>query len=165
MLRKQPAGVVLPSAHAIDREFRVLMALKGSEVPVPQPIHYCSEREILGTPFYLMERIEGRVFQDFALPGLNPHERRDIYRSMGSTLAGIHRLDFHAIGLGDYGRPGNYFERQLKRWSQQWASFRRDDVDNPALDQLVIWLSSHVPTSELLALCHGDFRIGNLIFH
>jgi len=165
VLRKQPAGVVLPSAHAIDREFRVLMALKGSEVPVPQPMHYCSEREILGTPFYLMERIEGRVFQDFALPGLNPHERRDIYRSMGSTLAAIHRLDFHAIGLGDYGRPGNYFERQLKRWSQQWASFRRDDVDNPALDQLVIWLSSHVPTSELLALCHGDFRIGNLIFH
>jgi aminoglycoside phosphotransferase (APT) family kinase protein len=165
VLRKQPNASLMPSAHAIDREFRVLTALQGSTVPAPKPLHYCADREILGTPFYLMERLDGRVFHEFATPGLQREERQELFRAMCATMAAIHRLDFAALGLGDYGRPGNYFARQLKRWSGQWTHFRRDDDDNPDLDRIVRWLSERVPESELLALCHGDFRIANIMFH
>ena len=165
VLRKQPAGVVLPSAHAIDREYRVLTALQDTAVPVPRPLHYNADHEALGTPFYLMERLEGRVFDAYATPHLGKAERSALYDSMVATMAAIHRLDVRAIGLADYGRPGNYFARQLKRWSQQWTSFRHGDDDNPALDRIVAWLTERVPDSEAQALCHGDFRIGNLIFH
>ena len=165
VLRKQPAGVVLPSAHAIDREYRVLTALQGTAVPVPRPLHYCADRDVLGTPFYLMERLQGRIFHDFATPGVGPEERRAMFDAMVVTMAAIHRLDVAALGLADYGRPGNYFARQLKRWSAQWTGFRRGDDDNPALDRVVSWLSERVPDSELLTLCHGDFRIGNVMFH
>ena len=165
VLRKQPAGLVLPSAHAIDREYRVLTALQGTAVPVPRPLHYCADRDLLGTPFYLMERLQGRIFHAFAKPGVAADERRAMFDAMVSTMATMHRLDVAALGLADYGRPGNYFARQLKRWSEQWTSFRRSDDDNPALDRVVCWLSERVPESELLALCHGDFRIGNVMFH
>ncbi len=165
VLRKQPGAVLVPSAHAIDREFRVLTALRGSNVPVPQPLHYCADREVLGTPFYLMERMQGRVYHEFATPGLVADERRAMYASMCATMAAIHRLDFRALGLADYGRPGNYFARQLKRWSQQWTQFRRGDDDIPDLDHIIAWLSERVPDSTLQALCHGDFRIGNMMFH
>jgi len=165
VLRKQPGSVLMPSAHAIDREYRVLTALHGSEVPVPRPLHYCADREVLGTPFYLMERLQGRVFHEFATPGLARDERRQLYEAMCATMAAMHRLDVRALGLADFGRPGNYFARQLKRWSQQWAQFRRGDDDNPDLDRIVAWLSERVPDSELLSLCHGDFRIGNVMFH
>ena len=165
VLRKQPGSVLMPSAHAINREYRVLTALHGSEVPVPRPLHYCADREVLGTPFYLMERLQGRVFHEFATPGLARDERRQLYEAMCATMAAMHRLDVRALGLADFGRPGNYFARQLKRWSQQWAQFRRGDDDNPDLDRIVAWLSERVPDSELLSLCHGDFRIGNVMFH
>jgi aminoglycoside phosphotransferase (APT) family kinase protein len=165
VLRKQPGGVVLPSAHAVDREYRVLAALHATEVPVPAPIRFCAEREVLGTPFYLMEWLDGRVFHAFATPGLSRSDRAAAYQSMVETMAAIHNIDYAALGLGDFGRPGNYFARQLKRWSQQWTQFRRGDDDNPALDFVVAWLSERVPESEQLALCHGDLRIGNLMFH
>ncbi len=165
VLRKQPNGVVLPSAHAIDREFRVLTKLQGTDVPVPRALHYCTDREVLGTPFYLMEQLHGRVFHACATPGLQSGERAALFDSMAVTMAAVHRLDYHALGLSDYGRPGNYFARQLKRWSEQWAVFRRGDDDNPSLDRIVAWLRERVPQSELLTLCHGDFRIGNLMFH
>ncbi len=165
VLRKQPGGVVMPSAHAIDREWRVLSALRGTAVPVPAPLHYCADRTVLGTPFYLMEKLDGRVFHEFATPGLARAERTALYESMVATMAAIHRLDVGALGLADYGRAGNYFARQLKRWSEQWAKFRRDDADNPALDRVVAWLAERVPASELQSLCHGDFRIGNVMFH
>jgi aminoglycoside phosphotransferase (APT) family kinase protein len=165
VLRKQPDGALAPSAHAIDREFRVLTALRGSAVPAPEPYRYCDDREVIGTPFYLMEWLDGRVFHEFATPGLRPDERRELYRSMCEALAAIHRLDFKALGLGDFGRPGNYFQRQLNRWAGQWDRFRKGDDDNPDLDRIVRWLSERVPESETLALCHGDFRIANSIFH
>ena len=165
VLRKQPGSVLMPSAHAIDREFRVLRALRGGEVPVPEPLHYCEDREVLGTPFYLMQWLRGRVFDSFAMPGLSRGERRAAFDSMCATMAAIHRLDFSAVGLNDFGRPGNYFARQLKRWSQQWAQFRQGDDHNPDLDYIVGWLGERVPQSELLALCHGDFRITNMMFH
>jgi aminoglycoside phosphotransferase (APT) family kinase protein len=165
VLRKQPAGELAPSAHAIDREFKVLQALHGSAVPVPRPLHYCADRGVLGTPFYLMEKLEGRVFHAFATPGLARDERAALYDAMVRTMAAIHRVDVAAVGLADHGRPGNYFARQLKRWSEQWARFRRGDDDNPALDRLVAWLAERVPDSTLQTLCHGDFRIGNIMFH
>lgn len=165
VLRKQPNAVLMASAHAIDREYRVLNALRDSAIPVPAPLHYCSDREVIGTPFYLMERIDGRVFEGFEMLGVAPHDRRAMYDSMGATMASLHSLDFRAVGLGDYGRPGNYFARQLSRWSQQWAQFRRGDDDNPDLDRIVAWLSERVPDSDTLALCHGDFRITNMMFH
>lgn len=165
VLRKQPNALLMASAHAIDREYRVLTALRESAVPVPAPLHYCTEREVVGTPFYLMERIDGRVFEGFAMPGVPARDRSAMYDSMGETMAALHSLDFRAVGLADYGRPGNYFARQLSRWSQQWAQFRRDDDDNPDLDRIVAWLSERVPDSDTIALCHGDFRITNMMFH
>ncbi|MFT3821212.1 MAG: phosphotransferase family protein [Rubrivivax sp.] len=165
VLRKQPAGELAPSAHAIDREFKVLQALHGGAVPVPRPLHYCADRAVLGTPFYLMEKLEGRVFHAFATPGLARDERAALYDAMLRTMAAIHRVDVAAVGLADHGRPGNYFARQLKRWSEQWTRFRRGDDDNPALDRLVAWLAGRVPDSTLQTLCHGDFRIGNIMFH
>ncbi len=165
VLRKQPAGELAPSAHAIDREFKVLTALHGSTVPVPRPLVYCAERDVVGTPFYLMEKLDGRVFHSFSTPGLDAAERSALYDAMLGTMAAIHRIDVAAVGLADHGRPGNYFERQLRRWGQQWRQFRRGDDDNPALDRLLAWLEPRVPPSTLQTLCHGDFRIGNLMFH
>jgi aminoglycoside phosphotransferase (APT) family kinase protein len=165
VLRKQPNATLMPSAHAIDREYRVLTALRNSPVPTPEPYLYCDDRGVIGTPFYLMERFDGRVYHEFRTPGLNHEERAQSYRSMCATLASIHKLDFRALGLGDFGKPGNYFARQLNRWSSQWTQFRRGDDDNPDLDRIVRWLSERVPDSEAIALCHGDFRIANVIFH
>lgn len=164
VLRKQPGSVLMPSAHAIDREYRVLTALQGSDVRTPRPYRYCEDREVLGTPFYLMEWLDGRVFQEFALNGLSRAERTECYRSMCATLAAIHRLDYQKLGLGDFGRPGNYFARQFTRWSSQWQQFRRGDDDNPDLDKIVRWLGERVPESQTIALCHGDFRIANVMF-
>ncbi|WGS17780.1 MULTISPECIES: phosphotransferase family protein [unclassified Bradyrhizobium] len=165
VLRKQPNNVLMPSAHAIDREYRVLTALQENAAPTPKPYRYCEDRDVLGTPFYLMEWLEGRVVHDYALPGFTRDERFACYRSMCAALAAIHKLDFRAVGLADFGKPGNYFARQLSRWSKLWIEYRRDDDDNPALDRMVRWLSERVPESEGLALCHGDFRMGNLVFH
>lgn len=165
VLRKQPGENLMPSAHAIDREYRVLTALQGTDVPTPRPFHYCADREALGTPFYLMEWLDGRVFPEFSTPGLRREERRELFGSMCATMAAIHRLDYRALGLADFGRPGNYFARQLKRWTGQWSQFRSGDDDNPDLDRLVEWLSGRVPESERLALCHGDFRMINIMFH
>ena len=165
VLRKQPGMKLAKSAHAIDREFRVLEALRDTGVPVPQAFHYHDDATALGTPFYLMEWIEGRVFTEYAAPGLSPAERAGLYASMCETMARIHRLDFRAVGLGDFGREGNYFKRQISRWSELWRHYRKGDADNPDLDRMIAWLEPRIPDSELLALCHGDFRIGNLIFH
>ncbi len=165
VLRKQPRMKLAKSAHAIDREFRVLKALAQTDVPVPRAYHYHEDASVLGTPFYLMEWLEGRVFTAYAMPGLPAAERAALYATMCQTMAKIHRLDFRAAGLGDYGREGNYFRRQISRWSQLWAQYRKGDDDNPDLDRMIAWLEPRIPASELLALCHGDFRIGNVMFH
>jgi aminoglycoside phosphotransferase (APT) family kinase protein len=165
VLRKQPNNVLMPSAHAIDREYRVLTALRDSVVPTPEPYLYCDDRDVLGTPFYLMEWLDGRVFHEFAAPGLHSDERAALYDAMCATLAEIHKLDFRALGLSDFGKPGNYFKRQLGRWSGLWSQYRQGDDDNPDLDRLVSWLAERAPESETVALCHGDFRIANVMFH
>ncbi len=162
VLRKQPGPEIAPSAHAIDREYRVMDALADSAVPVPKPLIYHTERDVLDTPFYLMERLTGRVFDDYALPGMTPAERREAYRSMARTMAALHNLDWRR-DLADYGRPGNYFARQFGRWSKMWAGF--EGVDNPDIAPLIAWLETRIPESETTALCHGDFRVANIMFH
>jgi aminoglycoside phosphotransferase (APT) family kinase protein len=163
VLRKQPAGEILPSAHAVDREYRILTALARTEVPVPRTLLFHGERDVVGTPFYLMERLHGRVFPDYALPGIAPSERRALYLGMADAMARLHRVDFSALGLADYGRQGGYFRRQLARWSSQWRTARtRDD---PNVERLIDWLGRNMPEDDETAIAHGDFRFGNLMFH
>jgi len=163
VVRKQPPGALLPSAHAIDREYRVIRALMATDAPVPPALVYCDDRSIVGTPFYVMERVEGRVFHDCALPGVAPADRNAMYRSMARTLAALHNVDFDAIGLGDYGRPDHYFDRQIRRWTRQWELSRtRDDAN---IERLARWLPQHIPEDAAAGVVHGDYRIGNLIFH
>jgi aminoglycoside phosphotransferase (APT) family kinase protein len=164
VLRKKPAGAILQGAHAIEREFQVLKALENTDVPVPRPVLLCEDSEILGTPFYLMERLDGRVFSDAALAELPREERAPIYRAMADALASLHRVRPEEVGLSDYGRPGNYFERQIARWTRQWRESSSPPI--PDLDHLVEWLPSHVPPDDgAVSIAHGDFRLGNLMFH
>ena len=162
VLRKQPPGELLPSAHAVDREYRVMRALAPAGVPVPRTVLFHAERDVVGTPFYLMEKLDGRVFAAHSLPGLASAERGAMYRSMAETLAKLHRVDPGEVGLADYGKPGNYFARQVARWSKQWEASRTRE--NPALDRLIAWLPAHIPEGDEIAVCHGDFRIGNLMY-
>jgi aminoglycoside phosphotransferase (APT) family kinase protein len=162
VLRKQPPGPLLPSAHAIDREYRVMDALAAVDVPVPRMILYHAGSDVVGTPFYLMERVQGRVFASYALDGCTPPERRAMYDAMAETLAKLHRVQPDVVGLGDFGKPGNYFARQVARWTRQWQHSRTRD--NRWLDRLIEWLPAHVPPGDEVAIVHGDFRMGNLMF-
>jgi aminoglycoside phosphotransferase (APT) family kinase protein len=163
VLRKKPEGDVLPSAHAVDREYRVMRALARTALPVPPTVLFHAGDEVVGTSFYVMDRVEGRVFADNALPGLAPTERRAIYLAMAETLAQLHRVDWRAAGLADFGREGLFFQRQLRRWTQQWALSKTRE--NPAIDQLIAWLGAHMPDDDTTTLAHGDFKLNNLMFH
>ena len=163
VLRKKPAGDVLPSAHAVDREYRVMRALADTAVPVPPVLLYHAAPDVVGTPFYVMERVPGRVFNDASLPGLAPTERHALYLAMADTLATLHAVDWRAAGLGDYGKPGAYFQRQLHRWQRQWEMSR--EVAIPALDTLLAWLAERLPQDDETVLAHGDFKLNNLLFH
>ncbi|MCA1494737.1 phosphotransferase family protein [Ensifer sp. NBAIM29] len=163
VLRKQPNGEILRGAHAIDREYRVMEALGESDVPVPPVVLFHDDPEVLGTPFYLMCFVEGRVFSDCSLQAQSPEERRAMYLSMAETLAHMHAVRPDAVGLGDFGRPGNYFARQMKRWGGQL----RDSPNQTAtLLSLAETLESMIPADDgLVSLAHGDFRLGNMLFH
>ena len=163
VLRKKPAGVLAPSAHAIDREYRVMRALHGTDVPVPRMLAYCEDASIVGTPFYLMDFLQGRVFMDPALPDSTPAERGAIYREMGRVIAALHSVDHVAVGLADYGRTGRYVERQIDRWSRQCRALSVP-LDS-AMHRLMDWLPAHVPPGDETTLVHGDYRIDNLVFH
>ena len=162
VLRKQPPGPIARSAHAVDREYRVLCALQNTDVPVPAPILFEDDASVIGTPFYLMEAVAGEVFQQASMPGLTPQQRRACYLSMAKTMARLHRLDWRAAGLEGYGLPGNYFARQLSRWSRYW----REEAyrDNAALDELIAWLEANPQPDEMATLCHGDLKLNNFIF-
>ena len=163
VLRRRPAGVLLPQAHAIDREFRVTSALLSTAVPVARPLLYCDDTDVMGSAFYLSEYVAGRVFWDPALPGLSAPERAAIYDEENRVIAALHSIDPAAIGLADYGKPGNYFERQIARWIKQYRASQTVAV--PAMDHLMDWLPAHVPADDECRIVHGDFRIDNLIFH
>lgn len=163
VLRKQPPGVLLPSAHAVDREFRVQKALAATLVPVPDALLFCEDREVVGTPFYVMAKLEGRVLRHTALPEIAPAQRRAYFMAMAETLAQLHAVDWRAVGLTDYGKPGNFFERQVMRWTRQWEASKTHD--NADITVLSAWLREHLPTDDTTTIAHGDFRMGNLMFH
>jgi len=164
VLRKKPAGAVLPSAHAVDREARVLTALAETAIPVPRVLVFHPDADVVGTPFYVMERVEGRVFGHCDLEGAAPADRHAMYMSYAETMARLHDVDWRGVGLADFGRPGGYFTRQISRWGKQWkAAWFRDIPDLVALEA---WLLDHLPPDDgEAAICHGDFRIGNMMFH
>ncbi len=163
VLRKQPSGPLLPSAHAVDREFRIIRALAGSAVPVPEALCYCDDREVIGTPFYVMKRLVGRIFPSYSLTEIPAVERRAYYMAMAETLAKLHAVDWSAMGLADFGKSGNFFSRQVSRWARQWASSKT--TDNRDIDRLIEWLPANLPTDDTTTIVHGDFRMGNLMFH
>jgi aminoglycoside phosphotransferase (APT) family kinase protein len=162
-LRMKPgrAAELLPSAHQIEREFRVLGALAGSGVPVPRVHLLCGDEDVVGRAFYVMDFVDGRVFQDPRLPELAPAERGALFADMNRVLAGLHRLDYAALGLGDYGKPGDYLARQIARWSKQYRASETEPIDS--MDRLIAWLPTAIPADESTSLVHGDFRLDNLV--
>ena len=163
-MRRQPSGELLKSAHAVDREFRVIKALENSDVPVARAFHLCEDRDVIGSLFYVMSYQEGRIFWDPALPELNNSQRTDIYDEMNRMLAALHDVKIDAVGLSDFGRAGNYFERQVSRWSKQYKASETTRID--AMDKLMQWLPENMPADDgMVSLIHGDYRIDNVIFH
>ncbi len=161
VLRRKPPGVLLPSAHAVDREFRVISALSAQGFPVARPHALCTDDSVIGSMFYVMDKVEGRVFWDLKLPGLAPAERRAIYEAQTDTLAALHRFDPDAIGLSDYGKPGNYFARQVGRWTKQYQASEIDTIE--AMDRLIAFLPESLPADGPTRIVHGDFRLDNMI--
>lgn len=164
VLRRKPPGVLLPSAHAVDREYRVITALGGVGFPVPRTFGLENDAAVIGTPFYVMEHVDGRIIWDGAFPDVPRAARAAHFDAMNATIAHLHSIDPQSIGLGDYGRPGNYFVRQIGRWSKQ---YQEDEAAGrvEAMDRLVEWLPEHIPPGEESAIVHGDFRCDNMIFH
>lgn len=165
VLRKKPAGQLLKGAHAVEREARVLSALHGSGVPVARVYGLCADESVLGTGFFVMEMVEGRIFWDATVPGVSGEERAAVFDAMNDTIARLHMVDYQAAGLGDYGKPGNYFARQINRWSQQYFADELAGRD-ANMDRLIAWLEANLPQDDDAAsVIHGDFRIDNMIFH
>jgi aminoglycoside phosphotransferase (APT) family kinase protein len=163
VLRRKPPGKLLPSAHAVDREHRVMAALAGTGVPVARMIALCNDPAVIGTAFYLMEYVEGRVLWDPTLPGMTPAARTAHYDELVRVLATLHQVDYASVGLADFGRPGQYVERQIGRWSKQYEAAGAERI--PAMDALIGWLPRHVPPGDETAIVHGDYRLDNVIFH
>jgi aminoglycoside phosphotransferase (APT) family kinase protein len=155
--------VLLPSAHAVDREYRILAALHPTGFPVPRPYALCSDPAVIGTAFYVMEMVEGRVIWDDLMPGAMPAERRSVYASAISALARLHTIDPTAVGLGDFGKPGNYFARQVDRWIRQYRRSETESIRD--MEQLIEWLPTSLPTGEAACLVHGDYRLDNIVLH
>lgn len=162
VLRRKPFGTLLPSAHAVEREYRLIRALHPTGFPVARPHALCEDPEVIGAPFYVMDLVEGRTFWDGRLPGQAPAQRRAIYEAMIGTLARLHAFDPQAIGLGDYGAPGNYFERQVGRWTKQYRAAQTERIEEA--ERLIEFLPRTVPEQTRLAVIHGDYRIDNLIY-
>src|SRR6202166_965876 len=163
VLRRKPPGKLLSSAHAVDREYRVIAALADTGVPVARAYALCEDPTVIGTEFYVMDYVEGRVFWDAALPEVAGTERRAIYEEMTRVIAALHTVDYTAVGLADYGKPGRYIERQVARWTQQYRASQTETID--AVERLIEWLPKHIPADEETAVVHGDYRLDNAIFH
>ncbi|MGX6648370.1 phosphotransferase [Maricaulaceae bacterium MS644] len=163
VLRRKPPGKLLPSAHAVDREFKVMAALGARGFPAPKMHGLCEDESVLGTAFYVMDFVEGRIFWDPYLPDLAPEERAAIYDASNAALALLHSVNYQAAGLGEYGKPGNYFDRQIGRWTKQYKAAETHEIK--AMDALIDWLPAHAPEQERTSVVHGDFRLDNMIFH
>jgi aminoglycoside phosphotransferase (APT) family kinase protein len=163
VLRKKPPGQLLASAHQVDREYRVMKALEGSGVPVPHMRALCEDAEVIGTAFYVMDFLPGRIFRDAKLPSVAPADRAAIYDQLNLTLAKLHKVDFEARGLGDFGRPGNYFERQIARWIKQYRGAESEHIAE--MEELIATLPALVPNDQSVTIAHGDYRLENVMFH
>ena len=163
VLRKKPPGDLLPSAHAVEREFHVMRALRETDVPVCSMLLLCDDNSVVGTPFIVMEYVRGRVFHDLTLPGVSPRDRAAIYEHMCEVLASLHAVCPEDVGLEGFGKPGNYYARQVSRWSRQYAASETQSI--PAMDRLAAWLPANIPTTEETRVVHGDYRLGNMILH
>jgi aminoglycoside phosphotransferase (APT) family kinase protein len=162
VLRRKPFGPILPSAHAIEREFRVISALHSTDFPVPRPVALCGDASVIGAPFYIMEMVRGRTLWDGALPDVPRGERTQIYNTLVDTLARLHNVVPATIGMANFGAPGNYFERQVRRWTTQYRASQTDDL--LAMERLIEWLPRSMPRQDSVAIIHGDYRIDNVIF-
>jgi len=162
VLRRKPFGPILPSAHAVDREYQVIAGLHPTGFPVPRPLGLCEDAAVIGAPFYVMEMVDGRTIWDGAMPGATPAERRAHYEAMVDTLAALHTTDYAAAGLGDYGKPGNYFERQVARWTRQYRAAETERIE--PVERLIDWLPRTLPPQTRTAIVHGDYRVDNMIF-
>jgi aminoglycoside phosphotransferase (APT) family kinase protein len=158
-----PVAKLLPSAHAVEREFRAMRALAAQGIPVPEVLLLCEDEAVIGRAFFVMQHMQGRILWDQSLPGMTPAERGAIYDEMNRVIAALHSVDVERAGLSDYGKAGNYFERQIGRWSKQYCASETERID--AMDRLIEWLPQHVPPGDETAVVHGDYRLDNLIFH
>ena len=163
VLRKKPPGKLLPRAHAVEREYRIIRALEGSDVPVPRARLLEEDASVIGTAFFIMDHVPGRVFFDRVMTAGAPAERAAVYEDMARVLAALHRVDWRAAGLEGFGKPEGYMARQVALWTQQWEAARVEEM--PEMDRLAAWLPGHVPKDEEATIAHGDFRLGNLIIH
>ena len=163
VLRRKPPGKLLKSAHAVDREFRVMRALGSTGFPVPEALVISDDESIVGTMFYVMSHVPGRVFMDCSMPDLTPDERARVFDSVNATLAALHRIDYVGLGLEDFGRPGNYFARQITRWSQQYESSKTEEL--PEMEKVMAWLPGAIPVDDTARLIHGDFSFHNVLVH
>ncbi|HEX7560088.1 MAG TPA: phosphotransferase family protein, partial [Usitatibacter sp.] len=163
VMRRKPPGKLLPSAHAVDREYRVITALAATDVPVARTYALCTDESVIGSMFYIMDCVEGRVLWDPQLPGMTPAQRGAIFDEMNRVIAALHRVDYAGIGLADYGKPGNYFARQVDRWSRQYKASETEKIE--AMDRLMEWLPSNIPAGDETTIVHGDYRLDNMVFH
>ena len=163
VLRRKPPGKLLPSAHAVDREYRVMTALGSVDFPVPRTYALCEDEDVIGTAFFIMDFVEGRIFWEGSLPEVAREGRADLFYALVDTLADLHKADYEKIGLGDYGKPGNYFARQIDRWSKQYKAAETEKIE--AMDKLIDWLPTAIPGDDATTIVHGDFRFDNTIIH
>ena len=163
VLRKKPPGDLLPSAHAVEREYHLYAGLQNTDVPVPRIYLLSEDSSIVGTPFFVMEYLEGRVFKDPALPDDSPEDRKHIYSDMVRVLAALHTVDYEAAGLSNYGKPGSYFVRQTGRWTKQYLAARTHEI--PSMDNLIKWLPENMPSDDSTSIVHGDYQLYNMMYH
>ena len=162
VLRRKPPGILLPSAHAVDREYKVITALQNTEVPVPKTYGLCEDADIIGTPFFVMDFLDGNVYWDLLLSEKSPQERMEIYANKNKVIAELHNVDYESVGLSDYGKPGNYIARQVSRWTKQYLASETENI--PAMNNLIDWLPPNIPDEDETSIVHGDYRLDNMIF-
>ena len=162
VLRRKPPGILLPSAHAVEREYKVITALQNTEVPVPKTYGLCEDADIIGTPFFVMDFLDGTVYWDLLLSEKSPQERMEIYANKNKVIAELHNVDYESVGLSDYGKPGNYIARQVSRWTKQYLASETENI--PAMNNLIDWLPPNIPDEDETSIVHGDYRLDNMVF-
>jgi len=163
VLRRKPPGILLPSAHAVDREYKVITALQNTEVPVPKTYGLCEDEDVIGTSFFVMDFLDGSIYWDLLLADKSPKERTEIYASKNKVIAELHKVNYENVGLSNYGKPGNYIARQVSRWTKQYLASETENI--PAMNNLIDWLPPNIPDEDETSIVHGDYRLDNMVFN